>query len=66
MDPVGIKCLNQFENRSLPRVTSRFMYKKKEKLLSLEEIKAADNTSHSCLSALAISLGTLKLYHYNK
>lgn len=39
---------------------------KKQKVQSLEEIKAANNTSRSCLSALAISLGTLKLYNYNK
>lgn len=31
MDPAGIKCLNQFKNISLPSVTSRFMYEKKEK-----------------------------------
>lgn len=45
-------------------VTSSNM--KKGKVQSLKEIEEANNTSHSCLSVLAISLGTLKLHNYNK
>lgn len=64
MNAVGIKCLNQFENM-FTKCDKQVQVWEKGKVQSLDEIEVA-NISHSCLSALAVSLGSLKLYNDNK
>lgn len=65
MNIEGHKVSQPVWNMSLPIVANIFK-EEKRKVQSLEEIKATGSTWHSCLSTLAVSLGTWKLYNYNK